>query len=129
MAGSGMDRAELKRAWRVAIWSSWGMAAGFTVLASLSPRLVLPGPAGTDLVAHAIAYAALSVPPLLVCRRGPALLLLLGIGLLGLSLEGAQSFVPGRHPGLLDLLANLCGILTGVLAFDLLTAWLRRMAW
>jgi VanZ family protein len=102
------------------------MAAGLTILASLSPRLVLPGPAGIDLLAHALAYAALAVPPLLVCSRGPALLLLLGLGMLGLTLEGAQSFVPGRHPDLLDMLANLCGIVAGILAFDLLTFRLRR---
>jgi hypothetical protein len=121
-----MERPGFARKWRAAIWSIWAVAAALTILGSLTPRLVLPGPAGTDLLVHALAYAALAVPPLLICRRRPALLLLFGIALLGLSLEGAQSFVPGRHPDLGDSLADLCGILAVMLAFSLLTSRLRR---
>ena len=105
------------------------------VASSLLPGPTGPGgeptpdvaPPGTDLLVHAVGYAAVAyalaraLPPRL--RRRDALGSLAGVVVatvaLGAGVELAQGVVPGRDPSVRDAVANAVGALAGAL-------WWRR---
>ena len=68
----------------------------------------------SDKLAHVAAYAVLALTGG-VAFRGARRLLILGAGLLllGLGLEIAQAFIPGRSASGYDMLANMLGIAVG----------------
>lgn len=98
----------------------WPASTGAVVLGSLSPAnsLLIRAVVSThirDKVLHFVAYALLAIFPVLGMRR--KLEAIAGAGsmmLLGLLLEIAQHFVPGRSPEIADEVANVLGVLCGM---------------
>lgn len=88
------------------------LLALITVL-SLSPLPELPEFASSDKAHHFVAYAALMFPAALRRARGH-LLIALGFALWSGVIELIQPFV-NRYAEWLDLLANCCGLLLGML--------------
>ena len=88
------------------------------VIGSVLPAKDMPNPGISDKLAHVAAYAILALTGG-VAFRGARPLLSLGAGLLllGLSLEIAQAFIPGRSASGYDMLANTIGIALGCTAF------------
>lgn len=100
------------------------------VASSLAPAPTGPGgaptgdvaPPGSDLVVHAIGYAAVAYTLAAVLparfRRTDSALPLVGVvvatAALGGAVELAQSFVPGRTLSTLDAVANAVGATVGV---------------
>jgi VanZ family protein len=102
----------------------WPAAIGAVVIGSLSPAdsSLMHAVASLridDKVLHFSAYVFLAILPVLGMRR--KMDALLGAGsmmLLGLLLEIAQHFVPGRSPEVADEAANMVGVACGmVMAF------------
>ncbi|MFW5937866.1 MAG: VanZ family protein [Halanaeroarchaeum sp.] len=87
-----------------------------------APALAV-GPIGLDKLLHAGGFLVLTV---LVARAAPGGKI--GFGLVialvayGGGLELAQSFVPGRTPDVLDFLANVIGVVVGLLV----ARWVER---
>lgn len=82
-----------------------------------------------DKVGHFLAYAGLST---LVClgfdSLSSRLALSVGAVVLGVLLEFAQQFVPGRDMSTLDGLVNTLGVIAGLLVFRLIGDRLRKVA-
>ncbi len=93
------------------------------VAASITPSLSPPSAHHLDLVIHFGVYVVLAALPAALLgrlRRVIALgVLLAGVGL---GIEMAQSYVPGRSSSELDLFANCLGVLLGLAV----GRWLRR---
>lgn len=87
--------------------------AGAIMFGSLWPRLGVPGPAGRDLVAHAAAYPVLRSLPCSGWRRVPVVGIAACAAALGIGLEVAQEFVPGRALSLADAFANIAAVALG----------------
>ncbi len=99
--------------WRGLLILSLILAGGAIAVASLYPRLQLPGVGeGFDLGFHGAAYGVLVILGGLLGRqlRWVAAAVLLYSTLV----EGLQYFVPGREVHLSDLAANALGILAGL---------------
>lgn len=98
---------------------AWGALAGFAVLQVWGLYLMVPGegeptfPPGTDKVVHAALFA---VPVFLALwlRRPWVVLLLVAHALVAEPLQGLLTTT--RSPEVLDLVANLVGVLLGVVA-------------
>ena len=114
-------------------FSRWLMIAGWMALIfflSSQPQLPSPPDPLADLIfkkgAHFTVYAVLAVlfrralPP----SRWIWTLSWMFTVLYAASDEWHQSFVPGRHPHLTDVLIDACGAATGLLIFW----WLQRRA-
>lgn len=72
----------------------------------------------TDKVAHFLTYLILTFVALLSSRQKHSVLTILALQILiGVFVEVAQSFVPGRTPELLDILANSLGVLLGAFLY------------
>ena len=110
---------------------SLALALGWMgVLYHLSDQPVIDAPMlfpGQDKLFHAIVYAVLGGLYLALFRPGPAgyaaqaRWLALGLAVLyGISDEWHQSFVPGREPDVLDVLADGVGAAAGTLLLHLL---------
>lgn len=103
------------------------------IVASLTPAQELPNTILTDKWAHFVAYAmvmgAFGIGSSDWRRR---IFGTLAIFALGATLEGLQSFVPGRQPSVLDVGANTIGVLVGVglavLATRAIEAYVSRTA-
>ncbi|WP_435100172.1 VanZ family protein [Halarchaeum sp. P4] len=100
--------------------------AALVVGASLLPETGTPTAGGvpTDLLFHAAGGVLLVLAGAWALRRtdGRALLALVtGAALLGGTVELAQGVVPGRHPSLLDFLADALGAVVGALVARYLT--------
>ena len=65
-----------------------------------------------DWLLHAMAFFALSLPLLPICRGW---VVLLGLTLLAATVEVAQFWMPRRNPGLDDVLAGVFGVLVGII--------------
>jgi VanZ family protein len=74
-----------------------------------------------DKALHFIAYAAVGVVPVLGLGFRVALPWLIVTGLVGAGLEVVQFFTTTRSAETADAIANICGILFGIMA-----AWLFR---
>jgi VanZ family protein len=71
----------------------------------------------SDKVIHYSSYVMLALLPVISFEsRRRAVVCALLMVLLGVALEGGQSFAPGRSVELGDALANTLGVLTGMLA-------------
>lgn len=79
---------------------------------SLVPSATLPRTGIGDKWAHFVAYGALAATAALGFSRAWSLIVVLvGLGAMGVVLEGAQSLVPGRVTEIADAVANLGGVL------------------
>jgi len=67
-----------------------------------------------DKVVHYGAYAGLGFLSILAFHRRSGIAVAVSMILLGILLEIAQRFAPGRTPDPLDALANTLGIFTGI---------------
>jgi VanZ family protein len=84
---------------------------------SLIPQTALPHTfIGADKIAHFLAYFWLSLLPFFGFKeiRHAVFAAVWMIGL-GIGLEFAQAWVPGRQPSLFDTIANSTGVLLGIL--------------
>ncbi len=112
MARTGAARQE-HRYGRRFLWLAL-IAAGLLASGSLWPDALLPSEGGLDKWAHGAVYAALAFClPLLLPDLRRALLAGLALFALGLLMEAAQLFLPGRWASLEDAAANGAGILLG----------------
>jgi VanZ family protein len=104
--------------WR---WAPVVLIAGILfALSSLTPTQ-LPGPdlvLGWDKVLHFVAYAILALAGRYASPR--AWLVFGGVALFGCCDELHQSFVPGRDASLWDLVADVAGAATALVAWRLL---------
>lgn len=92
---------------------------------SLLPAESMPALDVSDKLEHAAAYAFLAFTGSLALRR-PHRWLAVGLAVLGICLEMAQTLVPGRSFELLDAAANATGAILGVALAHLLPT-LRRV--
>ncbi len=95
-------------------------------LLSLIPAPSLPGVGLWDKLQHALAYLALAFTGAIAFpdrrRHG---WLCLGLLVLGASLEGLQSLIPGRFGSVEDMLANAVGVGLGLALARIFNAGLR----
>ena len=110
--------------WRALLTLNLILAGTVIAVASLYPRLQLPGVGeGFDLGFHGAAYGGLLILGGMLRYR---LSWVVGAVLLySTLLEGLQNFVPGREFFLSDLAANVVGILAGL---AILALWHRLKA-
>lgn len=107
------------------------MAAIFVV--SHQSKVSIPFDA-PDYSAHGLSYAVLGFLLIRALAGGRLeamtwrLVLLVTVigGLYGISDEFHQSFIPGRHPSVSDVVADTVGSFVGACAGAALGAWLRR---
>ena len=102
----------------------WAAGTLIILILSLLPKdMIIPEPPFSDKIAHFLAYGAVTLVGAMAAstlkRRVYLGLAMLALGIL---LEFAQAFVPGRTPELLDGLANLGGVAGGIL----IAQWQRR---
>ena len=89
-----------------------GSLASGSELASLEK--MLPFLEWSDKIQHFGAYAALALLCMLALERGRRVAAALSMILLGVLLEAAQHYAPGRTPDLGDALANTLGAFAGM---------------
>ena len=101
----------------------WTISIVGLIAASIIPSLSPPSAHYLDLVIHFSVYVVLAALPAALLGR---LRLVVPLGVLlagvGLGIEIAQSYVPGRSSSELDLFANCLGVLLGLAV----GRWLRR---
>jgi hypothetical protein len=94
----------------------WGVSISMVCYLSLAPRVEFPiGFRWADVVYHFCAYLWLSFLPFIGFRsaRGVWISALLMIPL-GIGLEFGQHFVPARVFSIMDMVANYCGVMVGI---------------
>lgn len=97
----------------------WGLLVGAIAFAPLLPRVGIH----TDIFdayfnghwVHFLAYAAVSFLPLLAWRRNTALILSMGMAVLGTGLEIARAIVEVRSPDIQYIVINALGVAAGIL--------------
>ncbi len=93
------------------VWVVW---AGMVITGSLLPGPMLPAAPVGDKIEHFTAYFGLCVlPPLFLASRRNVLLSPIVMILLGISLELAQTQIPGRTCDIFDVRANAIGACVG----------------
>ena len=99
--------------------------AGLIIYLSLIPHLPLPDVSNVDKVEHFLAYFALQVSGGIGFKRATSVWFVSIFCIcLGLSMEIAQLYVPGREASVADIIANLAGI---TLALAILALGRRRI--
>ena len=94
----------------------WGVSIGMVSYLSIAPRVEFPVDFTlADVVYHFCAYLWLSFLPFIGFRsvQGAWISALLMIPL-GIGLEFGQHFVPARVFSIIDMGANACGVLVGI---------------
>lgn len=126
MNPAGRDDARRGRRWGWVVLVAWAALLFWQSSSSGAGGLYRFLPAGSDKVAHALAYLVLggAASVALGSRPGGALVAVL----FGISDEIHQSFVPGRTPDLWDLVADAVGALLGAYLAPLLVwyPWRRN---
>ncbi len=98
-----------------ALWLLGGAALVLLVVVlSVDPQGRAVAGGVNDKLGHVLAYAVLAVWFGGVMRRARWALVAAGLLALGAGLELVQALLPGRHPGLDDLLANGFGTAAGL---------------
>lgn len=107
------DKHQLPRA----VLFLWVLSIGMVCTLSLTPEIELPlGFKWDDLVYHSVAYLWLSLLPFLGFQTlRTAITSALLMFPLGVGLEVAQNFVPGRFFSITDMMANSFGVFLGIL--------------
>lgn len=97
----------------------WGVLVGAIALASLPP---LPGTHSDIFNAyfdghwvHFLAYTVASFLPLLVWRRGTALVLSVGLAVLGTGMEIIRAIAGAKPPDVQYIIINALGVAAGIL--------------
>jgi len=82
----------------------------------LTPRIEIPYQfSGADKLAHCLAYAWLAILPFFgFARMGTAFTGAFSMVPLGIGLEFAQKYVPGRDFSVADMIANGAGVALGI---------------
>ena len=97
--------------WIVAAWLT---VVAFVVIASLIPAAAPPGVWGLDKVVHFGVFLVLMAVPASVLSRNRTMLgTIIFLFAVGLGIEVAQSFIPGRVGSGSDFLADVLGVLAG----------------
>jgi len=94
----------------------WGVSISMVCYLSIAPRVEFPiGFRWADVVYHFCAYLWLSFLPFISFRsvQGAWISALLMIPL-GIGLEFGQHFVPARVFSIMDMAANSCGVMVGI---------------
>lgn len=106
--GNGMGlRDMIRQIFRLAFVS----IAGLIIYLSLVPHLPLPDLSNIDKVEHLLAYFALQLSGGIAFKRPASIWFVLIFCIcLGLSMEIAQLYVPGREASMADMIANMLGI-------------------
>ena len=104
------------------------LGAVAVTIGSLRPELSVPGPEEASWVVHFIAYTGLAVIGAFTFPgRGRLLQVAGGLLALGVAIEFAQLYVPGRYGTVDDGIVDLCGVAVGCgLSLWLRRRWLRR---
>jgi VanZ family protein len=103
----------MRRLW---IAGGWLLIAGIVYLSLITLAIETDVPQG-DKLGHLLAYGALMAWWSQLYASAPARRrLVMGFVALGATMELAQSLSPSRSPELLDLAANISGVLLGWLA-------------
>ena len=116
-----LDEIDTKQSSHIKVFSLiilflWGMSIGMICYLSLVPRVEFPiSFKWADIVYHFCAYLWLTFLPFLGMRnvKGALISALLMIPL-GIGLEFGQHFVPARVFSIIDMAANSCGALAGI---------------
>ena len=97
------------------VWLIVGMGLVMLVIyLSVAPAPEVPGVPGGDDVGHLLAYGTLMFWFMqLAANRGSRALIALALIALGIALELAQLYVPGRTFELTDMVANASGVFLG----------------
>lgn len=107
----------------------WTISIVGLIAASIIPSLSPPSAHHLDLVIHFGVYVVLAALPAALLER---LRVVIALGVLlagvGLVIEMAQSYVPGRSSSELDLIANCLGILLGLAVGRLLRRYIGLRA-
>jgi hypothetical protein len=123
-----MLRLMLRPKVRVACGILWGLAWGAIAALLLLP-LGAQAPAGSDLVAHFLVFAAMAFAAVGFSRRpGQLAVLALGTFAGGMALEFAQRLLPYRSFELSDLAADGLGAIAGYAAALLVLYFVIRPA-
>ncbi len=107
----------------------WILGLIATVIVCLLPLPQLHSPVNhLDKLEHALGYAALAAgAAMLFATRRALVLVVLGLIVLGIGIEGLQALVPWRSADLLDAVANSLGALLGAAtAVTPMARWLQR---
>lgn len=92
----------------------FGLLIAITIFLSLSPKSQMPSLPVSDKLGHFLTYLTLGVSGTLAARQLKRTYLLGLLAVLACLLEGLQSLVPGRSPGLADALASSFGAAAGI---------------
>lgn len=107
----------------------WTISIVGLIAASIIPSLSPPSAHHLDLLIHFGVYVVLAALPAALLER---LRVVIALGVLlagvGLVIEMAQSYVPGRSSSELDLIANCLGILSGLAVGRLLRRYIGLRA-
>jgi len=95
---------------------SWFLSIILVSYLSLIPRIQIPYEfSGADKLGHFLAYLWLGILPFFgFSRLGPAFAGALLMILLGIGLEFAQDYVPGRNFSVADMAADCAGVISGI---------------
>ncbi|MEM1263427.1 MAG: VanZ family protein [Pseudomonadota bacterium] len=96
------------------LWFGGGaLLCTYIIYAALTPITLFVPTTLWDKASHAVAFFVLTVWfSALVARRHMGRLVI-GMIVLGIAIEVAQSFIPSRHPDVLDIVADVIGITAG----------------
>ncbi len=96
--------------------SLWALGTLIIIILSLLPKdMMIPEPPVSDKIGHFLAYGAVTwVGAMAASTLKRQVNLGLTMLALGILLEFAQAFVPGRTPEMFDGLANMFGVIAGL---------------
>ena len=105
------------------VFYGWLAVFGTIIALSLWPEGLVPHKYHLDKLAHLTAYATLAgIPALFSTSRRVVLAIAATLILISAGLEIAQYLLPDRWPSLLDLAANIVGVVGGTVS-----GWVLRM--
>ena len=100
---------------RAQVFALWTILVVGLIAASIAPSLRPPSVYHLDLVIHLGVYLVLAgLPATLLGRLHLVIAMGVLLAVVGLGIEVAQSYVPGRTSSELDLFANFLGIVLGL---------------
>jgi VanZ family protein len=104
----------LSRGARSPLVALFFLGAITVTIGSLRPELSVPGPEEASWVVHFIAYSGLAVIGAFAFPgRGRLLPVAVGLVALGIAIEFAQLYVPGRYGTVDDGIVDICGVAFG----------------
>ena len=110
-----------------AVWLAgviWGSLINGNEMLSIEKTLPL---LGSKMLRHFSAYTGLAFLSILAFERRHGVVLALSMILLGVAIELAQQFSPGRTPAIADAVVNAVGVLVGIASGVLLATAAARL--